>query len=268
MPTPGQPGYDSGGSFGHRGRDGGHLHVHVRHRAARRASRPRRTHTVGAQVERTLETADAGREPALRLRAGRRPVDDGRQVTTTAQCNGCHDPLAEHGGGRREVGSASSATPTSASIPRAATRSSCSSMIHRIHRGKDLPTVDRRVPSARSTRSATARTSSPRRSTPAPAARSTAPCTSEGGLRRRQAAPARRPRASASRRTSGTAAKCHTEGATADDTSAKAVRTLACTGCHDNMNPGETPTERAAPGAGHAAGAQPEAFCATLCHLR
>src|SRR5262249_60891846 len=46
--------------------------------------------------------------------------------------------------------------------------------------------------------------------------------------------------------------------------------TSACTGCHDDVNPSEMPTTDTpmlAPGTNHVAGAQPEAFCATLCHV-
>src|SRR5262249_30150029 len=40
---------------------------------------------------------------------------------------------------------------------------------------------------------------------------------------------------------------------------------LTCTGCHDDINPGDTPLNGLAPGAGHVAGAQPDAYC-RLCH--
>src|SRR5262249_3333994 len=61
-------------------------------------------------------------------------------------------------------------------------------------------------------------------------------------------------------------AVCHAQGATAGDYLTKAS-TSACTGCHDNVNPSEMETAAGPAGTKHAAGAQPEAFCATLCHV-
>jgi OmcA/MtrC family decaheme c-type cytochrome len=61
-------------------------------------------------------------------------------------------------------------------------------------------------------------------------------------------------------------AVCHSHGATASDYLTKAS-TSACTGCHDDVNPSEMPTGAGAPGANHVAGAQPEAFCGTICHV-
>src|SRR5262249_34683500 len=43
--------------------------------------------------------------------------------------------------------------------------------------------------------------------------------------------------------------------------------TAACTGCHDDVNPSEMTTGAGAPGTNHVPGAQPEAFCSTLCHV-
>src|SRR5262249_53229941 len=61
-------------------------------------------------------------------------------------------------------------------------------------------------------------------------------------------------------------AVCHSQGATASDYLTKAS-TSACTGCHDDVNPSETATGAGPPGTNHVAGAQPEAFCSTLCHV-
>src|SRR5262249_60009899 len=56
------------------------------------------------------------------------------------------------------------------------------------------------------------------------------------------------------------------KGATAGDYLTKAS-TSACTGCHDDANPSEMTTGAGAPGTNHVPGAQPEAFCSTLCHV-
>src|SRR5262249_32391031 len=58
--------------------------------------------------------------------------------------------------------------------------------------------------------------------------------------------------------------KCHANGATAAD-HLKKPSALTCTGCHDDINPGDTPLNGLAPGAGHVAGPQPDAYC-RLCH--
>src|SRR5262249_44232631 len=65
---------------------------------------------------------------------------------------------------------------------------------------------------------------------------------------------------------SGSCGVCHSRGATAGDYLTKAS-TSACTGCHDDANPSEMTTGAGAPGTNHVPGAQPEAFCSTLCHV-
>src|SRR5262249_43996869 len=62
---------------------------------------------------------------------------------------------------------------------------------------------------------------------------------------------------------------CHSQGANASNYLTKAS-TAACTGCHDDVNPSQMPTggiPTLAPGTNHVPGAQPEAFCSTLCHV-
>lgn len=65
-----------------------------------------KTHTVFVQLSRQLDVLD----PATRyvtnvtydfVPAGGTPVE--REIVTTAACNQCHNPLAIHGGGRRDV---------------------------------------------------------------------------------------------------------------------------------------------------------------------
>jgi OmcA/MtrC family decaheme c-type cytochrome len=59
--------------------------------------------------------------------------------------------------------------------------------------------------------------------------------------------------------------KCHADGATAAN-HINVPSTAACASCHDDVNPGETPTEAGPPGTGHEiAGAQAESDC-VLCH--
>jgi hypothetical protein len=98
------------------------------------------THTVGAQSERTV----AG------TRYVANPISDDfvpdgsavvtrREVTTTAQCNACHDPLALHGGGRREVKLCQLCHTDQAIDPESGNQIDLKHMVHRIHMGKKAP---------------------------------------------------------------------------------------------------------------------------------
>ena len=94
------------------------------------------TPTVGAQVEARVRGHGPGRESDPRFRAERqRRHDDQGGDTTTAQCNACHDPLAEHGGGRREV-KLCVLCHTNQHRAESGNTLDFAHMVHRMHRGK------------------------------------------------------------------------------------------------------------------------------------
>jgi OmcA/MtrC family decaheme c-type cytochrome len=106
-------------------------------------SDPSRTHTVGLQVDRTFQGQQLGVDPIFDfVPAGGTPevVHD----TTTVQCNNCHDPLIAHGNRREErlcmlchTEAAVDAPPP----PEQPHSIDIRTMIHKIHRGKNLPSV-------------------------------------------------------------------------------------------------------------------------------
>src|SRR5205809_7413873 len=101
--TPGQPGYDSGAPLSTVDATRG-SYTYTFAPPLPPGFPATTTHTVGGQVERTLETQKLYADARFDLVPARRAVPLARALATTAQCNGCHDPLAFHGGGRGEVG--------------------------------------------------------------------------------------------------------------------------------------------------------------------
>lgn len=77
----------------------------------------------------------AGGEPALT-----------REVVSTASCNNCHDPLAFHGGTRREVGLCAACHTAQTVDPESGNSLDFRVMIHRLHAGESLPSVADGIP--------------------------------------------------------------------------------------------------------------------------
>jgi hypothetical protein len=267
VPTPGQPGYDSGGSLGTLDAARG-IYAYTFGTVLPAGFPAQVTHTVGGQVERTVNAQTLSANPLFDFVPAGGAVTTVRQVTTTGQCNGCHDPLAEHGGGRREVGLCQLCHTDQGFDPQTGNSIELQQMIHRIHRGKELPSVVDGALGARYEiigfqNQATVFAEKVRAC--AGGALAGVPCSSDGDC----------PNGTCTGTTvTGvgfpqdirSCLVCHGAGATAGDYSSKAS-TSACTGCHDDVNPGETPSAAGAPGTNHIAGAQPEAFCSTLCHV-
>src|SRR5262245_15905454 len=258
VPTPGQPGYDSGGSFG--AVDQAHGIYSYTFATALPAGFPAsETHTVGGQVQRTVGAQSLVANPLFDFVPAGGPVTTVRQVATTAECNHCHQPLAHHGGGRREVGLCQLCHTDQGFAD--GNSIELQQMIHRIHRGTDLPSLQPPAPvgTMYGFGSAVAEVVS----ACAGGALAGVPCSSAGDC----------PNGTCTGTTiTGVSfpqdirscAVCHSQGATASDYLTKAS-TSACTGCHDDVNPSETATGAGPPGTNHVAGAQPEAFCSTLC---
>jgi len=104
---------------------------------------PTRTYTIGMQVDRTVNGVRTGVNPVFDLvPAGGTP--EIFESTTTQQCNSCHDPLIAHGN-RREVRLCmlchAEAATDSPSPPVQPHSIDFRNMIHKIHRGQDLPSI-------------------------------------------------------------------------------------------------------------------------------
>jgi OmcA/MtrC family decaheme c-type cytochrome len=200
-----------------------------------------RTYTVGIQVDRNYlgiqrsanPVADAvpdGSEPAIR--AG----------TSTAQCNNCHDPLRLHGN-RREV-RLCAMCHTEAAVDPEGNSIDLRVMIHKIHRGIDLPSVadgepgafygiysgfqDRYIKFAEKLEDGTV--------VGVAFPRPLQDCTS-----------------------------CHSGGVTSENYTTKASA-AACAACHDDVNPSQVATAAGPPGTNHFQDRGfPDGQCA-LCH--
>src|SRR5262249_42883018 len=98
------------------------------------------THTVGGQVQRTVGAQSLVANPLFDFVPAGGNVTTVRQVATTAECNHCHQPLAEHGGGRGED-RLCQLGHTDQGFDESGTSIELQQMIHRIHRGTDLPSL-------------------------------------------------------------------------------------------------------------------------------
>jgi len=96
------------------------------------------TYTVGMQVDRTFAGQQVGVNPVFDfVPGGGAPTV--WEDTTTAQCNQCHQPLIAHGN-RREVRLCKLCHAESATDPKGQSID-FRHMIHKIHAGKELPSV-------------------------------------------------------------------------------------------------------------------------------
>ena len=99
---------------------------------------PTQTYTVGMQTDRTIAGHRIGVDPIFDLvPAGGTPQI--RQDVITEQCNSCHDPLIAHGN-RREV-RLCTLCHTAAAVDPNGTTIEFKNMIHKLHAGKDLPSI-------------------------------------------------------------------------------------------------------------------------------
>ena len=225
------------------------------------------THSVGAEIERTFQGEDLVANPIFDFVPAGGPVTTVREDTTTAQCNACHDPLALHGGGRREVRLCQLCHTDQAVDPDTGNAIDFKVMVHKIHRGKELPSVDEGPVGTKYSIigfNQSDHVYGEKVNVCEGGEHASAPCTSDedcpGG-------------ACTGEGTAGVGfpqdirncQKCHADGATAANY-VNLPSAAACTACHDDINPGQTPTIVGAPGTGHQAGAQPDAFC-KLCHV-
>ena len=140
VPNPGQPGYDSGGSLGVLDPARG-IYTYTFATVLPPGFPAAVTHTVGGQVDRSVGDQTLRANPLFDFVPAGGAVTTIRQVATTAECNGCHQPLAEHGGGRREVGLCQLCHTDQGFDSDTGNSIELQQMIHRIHHGKELPSI-------------------------------------------------------------------------------------------------------------------------------
>jgi OmcA/MtrC family decaheme c-type cytochrome len=106
-----------------------------------------RTHSVGLYATRTFQTQRYVDNQVFHFRPDGAAVTAKRDIVTTAACNGCHTRLEAHGGARRDVNLCIMChTRTNDIDPESGNTIDFKVMIHNIHRGADLPSVDAGVP--------------------------------------------------------------------------------------------------------------------------
>lgn len=199
-----------------------------------------RTYTVGMQVDREFEGQELSANPVFDVvPGGGTPVV--REDTTTAQCNACHNPLIAHGN-RREV-RLCVLCHTAAATDEKGTTIDFRNMIHKIHAGKELPSIVNGPPGSKYA------IFSSFADEDVVFAEKQADGTITGvGFPR----PIEQ------------CATCHSDGPTAEFFRTK-PSAPACATCHDDVNPSQQTTSAGPPGTNHPPGAYADGQCAA-CH--
>ncbi len=97
------------------------------------------THVVGGEL--TRENRKYVVNPVREFIPAGGKVKLRRQVVETASCNNCHDPLKAHGGLRQEAGYCVLCHTSQLADPETGENLDFKVLVHKIHRGKDLPSV-------------------------------------------------------------------------------------------------------------------------------
>ncbi len=110
---------------------------------------PTTTQTIGMYASRDLTEFDLGRQydnDVFSFVPDGTPVTLVRDVVRTENCNQCHDPLAMHGGSRRDTRLCILCHVPGAIDPDTGNTIDFKVMVHKIHRGHDLPSVQAGTP--------------------------------------------------------------------------------------------------------------------------
>ena len=220
------------------------------------------THRIGGQVGRTVGGASLTANPTFDFVPAGGPVTTERELTTTQQCNGCHDPLEAHGGGRREVRLCQTCHTDQAIDVQTGNTIDFKVMIHRIHDGKDLPSVNAGAVGTSYGVSRSVFAEKVAACVGGPLAH--VKCTTDADCGTGGTCTGSIVTGVGFPQDIRNCTKCHGAGATVIDFRSK-PSAAACTSCHDDVNPSQTATAAGPPGTGHLPGPQPEALC-TVCH--
>lgn len=100
-----------------------------------------KTHTVGVYATRTFDDKRYVANTTYNFVPNGDAVTVTREVVKTQNCNGCHNPLALHGGARREVSLCIMCHQPQSVDPDTGNTVNFPNMVHRIHMGAELPSV-------------------------------------------------------------------------------------------------------------------------------
>jgi OmcA/MtrC family decaheme c-type cytochrome len=107
---------------------------------------PARTHTLGAWARRDLDGERYVANAVEHFRPDGESVAVTREVVETAACNNCHNPLSIHGGQRRDVDLCITCHTADVTDPDTGADLDFRVMVHKIHSGKHLPSVEAGTP--------------------------------------------------------------------------------------------------------------------------
>lgn len=106
-----------------------------------------KTHTLGLYATRTVQGVRYVDNRLFHFRPDGLAATAQRDIVTTAGCNTCHTRLEAHGGARREVGLCVLCHNNTNSVdPDTGNSFDFVTMVHRLHRGAGLPSVDAGTP--------------------------------------------------------------------------------------------------------------------------
>lgn len=100
-----------------------------------------RTHTVGAFASRSFDGETYTDDATLDFVPDGSAVSQVRDVVTDDACNSCHDPLSAHGGARKKIALCVLCHSPQTVDPDTGNTLDLKVMVHKIHRGENLPSV-------------------------------------------------------------------------------------------------------------------------------
>jgi OmcA/MtrC family decaheme c-type cytochrome len=104
------------------------------------------THTIGAWAWRDVTDERHVANALFNFRPDGGAVGETREIVETQSCNACHNPLKAHGGLRREVALCVTCHTEDIVDPDTGNSVDFRAMVHKIHRGEALPSVEAGTP--------------------------------------------------------------------------------------------------------------------------
>ena len=100
-----------------------------------------KTHTIALYATRTFDEVRYVSNATTSFRPDGMPVTQTRSLVTNDACNTCHTPLSAHGGARQDVVLCQTCHARGYEDPDSGNTLDFENMVHRIHRGANLPSV-------------------------------------------------------------------------------------------------------------------------------
>lgn len=104
------------------------------------------THTIGIYATRSVDGVRYVANATPTFRPDGMDVTVTREIVSTEACNGCHSPLSAHGGSREDVRLCVTCHGAGFADPETGHTIDFRELIHRLHRGASLPSVEAGVP--------------------------------------------------------------------------------------------------------------------------